>query len=83
MVTADSEFQATNTLGVPQRLAHLVYHCANGAASVTAYVRAPGMEGEQQFPMHRVGDDWQTDDLGIIVLPGEVVRFSFGMGYGA
>lgn len=75
------EFTATNALDVPQRLTHLVYHCAPNAESVTVHVTAPGIEGEEAFPLHRVGDDWQTDDLGLIVLPGETVRFRFSFGY--
>lgn len=80
MQTTAKNYQATNTLTVPQRLAHLVYHCEGGAVSGTAYVRRPGIQGEKEFPMHRLGDDWQTDDLGIIVLPGETVHFRFAFG---
>ncbi|WP_278912421.1 hypothetical protein [Deinococcus wulumuqiensis] len=81
MVATVARFQATNTLAVPQRLAHLIWHCEESAAGATAYVRAPGMTEERQFKMHRQGTDWQTDDLGLIVLPGEIVHFRFSFAY--
>ena len=74
-------YTITNLLDVPQRVQGVGYACS-GYGGGRATIQAPGLE-KFTVPLRREADGGLvTDDLGLVVLPGESVTITLEL-YGS